>query len=277
MGWKTINGRPHFYKSEREGGRVRTTYFGAGEPGRLMALLIAADREEREAERKQRRAEREASDAEERAVWDWFDAVQAVADAALRAAGFHKHRGQWRRRRTMGEAVTVRYAADGEVARQVIDRALRGDEGCVPELRALLAEGKRGRQLMNAVGSPAEWLRQTIGRRAGGKNLLVREGLLRKLAEVQAELEGPDPTPLERLLAERAATCWFLVNWHERTFEDASGLSVAQAEYLQRKIDRAHAGFLSAVRALAQVRKLAVPALQMNIARNQVNVAEARS
>jgi hypothetical protein len=173
---------------------------------------------------------------------------------------------------TMSDVVTVQYAADGEAARKVIERARRGDEGCLPELRALLADGERGRQLMNAVGSPAEWLRQTIGRQAGGKNVLVREGILRKLAEVQAELEGPDPTPMERLLAERAALCWFLVNWHERTFENATGLNLIQADFHQRKIDRAHARFLSAVKTLAQVRKLAVPALQVNIAKNQVNL-----
>jgi hypothetical protein len=64
-----------------------------------MALTIAADRQEREAERRERRAEREESDAEERAISDWFDGVQAVADAAMVAAGYHKHKGQWRRRR----------------------------------------------------------------------------------------------------------------------------------------------------------------------------------
>jgi hypothetical protein len=42
-----------------------------------------------------------------------------------------------------------------------------------------------------------------------------------------------------------------------------------------RKIDKAHARFLTAVRTLAQVRKLALPTLQVNIAKNQINVAEA--
>jgi hypothetical protein len=55
MGWKTINGRRYHYKAEREGGRVKTTYFGAGESGLLISLL---DREDR-AEQDQRRAERE--------------------------------------------------------------------------------------------------------------------------------------------------------------------------------------------------------------------------
>jgi hypothetical protein len=35
----------------------------------------------------------------EKALAEWFDDVQAVADAAMIAAGFHKHNGQWRRKR----------------------------------------------------------------------------------------------------------------------------------------------------------------------------------
>jgi hypothetical protein len=98
MGWKTINGRRYFYKSEWEGGRVKTTYFGAGESGSLMAEWIALERLERAEERERLREEREESDAEDRAISDWFDGVQAVADAVMVAAGFYRHKGQWRRR-----------------------------------------------------------------------------------------------------------------------------------------------------------------------------------
>jgi len=100
MGWKTINGRRYYYRSERQGGRVQTTYFGAGEFGSLMARTDEILRAEREAERTERQAEREESDAEERAVSEWFDGVQGVTDEAMMSAGFHKHNGQWRRKRT---------------------------------------------------------------------------------------------------------------------------------------------------------------------------------
>ena len=99
MGWKTINGRRYYYKSEREGGRVKTTYFGAGESGLLISLLESEDRAEREAERDQRQAEREEYATEEKAVAEWFDDVQDMADAAMIAAGFHTHKRQWRRKR----------------------------------------------------------------------------------------------------------------------------------------------------------------------------------
>jgi hypothetical protein len=102
MGWKRINGRSYFYRSVREGGRVRSEYVGGGEAGHLFAQLIAIDRQEREAEREDRRAERERFEGEERAIAEWFDRVEAVADAAMLAAGFHKHHGQWRRRRDGG-------------------------------------------------------------------------------------------------------------------------------------------------------------------------------
>jgi hypothetical protein len=99
MGWKRINGREYYYKSERVGGRVRSTYFGSGELATAVAFLEAEAREGREAERRERRAAREQADAEERAISAWFDGIQAATDAALREAGYHKHKGQWRRNR----------------------------------------------------------------------------------------------------------------------------------------------------------------------------------
>jgi hypothetical protein len=99
MAWKTINGRRYYYKSERAGRTVKTTYFGAGEAGTLMAEMVALERLERAADREKLREQREEIMAEESAVTEWFDDVQAVADAAMIAVGFHKHKGQWRRKR----------------------------------------------------------------------------------------------------------------------------------------------------------------------------------
>jgi hypothetical protein len=59
-------------------------------------------------------------------------------------------------------------------------------------------------------------------------------------------------------------------------YANASGWNISQADLQHRKINRVHARFLSSVRTLAQVRKLALPTVQVNIARNQVNVAETR-
>ena len=166
--------------------------------------------------------------------------------------------------------------APGRETRELVKRASKGDESSRQAIRALFADGDRGRDLLEGLGSSAEWLKRTIVRKAAGKNIAFQEAIAIKIESVRSELAGPDPTPMERLLAERAALCWWLVNWYENSVQDCDRMTIAQANYHQAKIGRAHSRFLSAVRTLAQVRKLALPTLQLNIARNQVNVAETR-
>jgi hypothetical protein len=50
-------------------------------------------------------------------------------------------------------------------------------------------------------------------------------------------------------------------------------LTLRQAEFHQKRITMAHNRYLSAIRTLAQVRRLGVPAVQVNIGEQQVNVA----
>jgi hypothetical protein len=160
---------------------------------------------------------------------------------------------------------------------ELLKRASKGDESCLSKVRALLADHDSGPGWLESFGSSAEWLRQSIIRRAANGHLLAQEAIGQKLDAVRAALEGPNPTPMEQLLAERASLCWFIVHWYEDSFvEGIDDMSIRQAVFHQGRIDKAHARFLSAIRTLAQVRKLALPTLQLNIARNQVNVSETR-
>jgi hypothetical protein len=158
----------------------------------------------------------------------------------------------------------------------ILKRAEKGDRGCLPDVRALLADPEVGPDYRECVGSSAEWLRQSIIQKSVGKNILGGEAVEQELDRIRAELEGPNPTPIERLLAERASLCWFMVHWYENAYANSNGWTITQADLQQRKIDKAHARFLSAIRMLAQVRKLALPTLQVNIGQNQVDVAEPR-
>jgi hypothetical protein len=49
-------------------------------------------------------------------------------------------------------------------------------------------------------------------------------------------------------------------------------MSLDMGDYYQRNIQRAQKGYLSAIKALATIRKLALPAIQVNVAKRQVNV-----
>ena len=49
-------------------------------------------------------------------------------------------------------------------------------------------------------------------------------------------------------------------------------LGLQWAEFYQRRIDRAQKRFLSAIKALALVRRLQLPAVQVNIGEKQMNI-----
>ena len=102
MAWKQIGAHRYFYLSKRVGDRVVSEYIGRGEAGDLLAQLKQLEREECGERRAEKLAEREAAEREERVVADWFDQIETIATGAMLAAGYHKHRGQWRKRRHVG-------------------------------------------------------------------------------------------------------------------------------------------------------------------------------
>jgi hypothetical protein len=94
---------------------------------------------------------------------------------------------------------------------------------------------------------------------------------------MRSELAGPSPTPLGRLLVDRIVTCWLQISDADVRAAQAKDLSPSWAEFYQRRMDRAHRRYLSAIKTLATVRRLVLPVLvgQVNIAGKQVNVAAA--
>jgi hypothetical protein len=152
----------------------------------------------------------------------------------------------------------------------LVGRAQAGDESVLPHLRDAL----RHPEVVEVLGG--DLARRVIDRlleAACGTNLAVREAIAAKMDLLRAELAGPAPSAVERLLADRVVSCWLHLHYLE---VGSAGLAAAgreAGELHQRAVDRAHRRYLSAIKTLATVRKLAVPALQMNFARNQVNLA----
>lgn len=99
MAWKQIGNHKYLYRSVREGGRVRSEYVGRGPGAEAMATLWAIDRAEAEAEREAERERREADREMDRELDRLTSDARAMAEESIRAAGFHDHRGQWRRNR----------------------------------------------------------------------------------------------------------------------------------------------------------------------------------
>lgn len=124
-----------------------------------------------------------------------------------------------------------------------------------------------------AAGRLVDW--------AAGRNATetTKAALRLDLNERADEFAGPDASPVERVLGETAALAWFALRLHEAQFVGGStsedGLTFKQSEHHQKRIDRAHRRLMATLKTLATVRRLGVPAVQINLARQQINVAGA--
>ena len=92
----------YYYRSKREGQHVRTEYLGTGVLALAIAVLDVEERERQGQERAAVRAEQEAQRTVDRKIDEEGDLVKALTQAALIANGYHKHKGQWRKRRDGG-------------------------------------------------------------------------------------------------------------------------------------------------------------------------------
>jgi hypothetical protein len=101
MGWELRKGKLYYYQKTRIGKHIISRYM-SGERGELAAKLVEIDRERRALERAQRaeeRARERAAMADSPELAAFYKQTRLLLDAATVAAGYHRHKHQWRKRR----------------------------------------------------------------------------------------------------------------------------------------------------------------------------------
>ena len=71
---------------------------------------------------------------------------------------------------------------------------------------------------------------------------------------------------------ERIVLCWLQLHYAEALYTQITEMTLQPATFHQQRISKAQARYLAAIQTLAQVRRLGVPAVQVNIGGQQVNV-----
>ena len=100
VSWETrARGGRYYVRSRREDGRIVREYVGTGAVAELAAQQDRLDRERRAGEREEQRHVQHELATAESPIAVLHDDVELLAHGALLAAGYHQHRGQWRRRR----------------------------------------------------------------------------------------------------------------------------------------------------------------------------------
>jgi hypothetical protein len=99
MGWEERCGRPYYYRSVREGKRVRKEYVGGGTLGQLAAQIDELKRLQRKEEEASCKEEWERLERSAGFLQELEEAAEVLTRAYLLASGFHQHKGQLRRQR----------------------------------------------------------------------------------------------------------------------------------------------------------------------------------
>ncbi|MDP3238680.1 MAG: hypothetical protein Q8N26_38175 [Myxococcales bacterium] len=152
----------------------------------------------------------------------------------------------------------------------LIERARAGDKSTAPAVKALVLANA---ELARVAGDMSFIVELGWVRLFAGKDVLAREAMTSELDRLKSSLAGPAPSAIERVLVDRVAACWVQANYADATEATHGDRTIAQAELALKRQTMAHKRLLSALKTLAEVRRLMVPTLQVNIAEQQVNVA----
>lgn len=111
-----------------------------------------------------------------------------------------------------------------------------------------------------------------------GNSYALRASLRTGWEQLQQDLARPSDGPLEKLLTQQVVLSWLklaYVEWHHRHYLAAGG-TVKECGFWERRLSAAQRRFLRATETLARVRRLQLPAVQVNIAEQQVNQVNTR-
>lgn len=156
---------------------------------------------------------------------------------------------------------------DVKQLRELVRRVDAGDEEAIVEFRE---------QLQNPLvveqfgGDLPGAIQRTVFDRFKEVGQHAEMALATKLRTIRESLALPTESPLLQLLAERVSICWLHVYFLEWLASGRRDPWIHQL--LHQLVDRVHRRYLSALKTLAEVRRLNLPAIQVNVAQQQVVV-----
>ena len=294
MPWEDRPGGRYYYRAKRIKGRVVKEYVGAGPKAEAAATEDAQAREAREAQRQAIHERLSALEQQWTGPVEEFNQLSTSCEAlvvgTLLARGFHQHdRGAWRKRRKPStkqiafepRMETVPKGPDltsdnvSEVMTDLLRRARGGNKGASDILSNLNQNAPHLWDLLTGLARQvrASWI--ALVTVPSDDRVLDREGLERRLAQLQSDLAADGDGPIEALLIERILIAWIAANHSDIQLAQAMRRSATTRElkYLECQQERTQRNLLRATQALANLRRLRPPAVQVNAVERQISVA----
>jgi hypothetical protein len=136
---------------------------------------------------------------------------------------------------------------------RLLEQARQGDERVLPQLRHLLDTRP---EIWRRYGDLGAHAREAWLRLISGTDIALRESITLKVEDLARELAGPEPTAIERLLAERVVLCWMQLHHADSAAVEALSKSPRIAEFWAKRQASAHRRYLTSLAALVTVRRL---------------------
>lgn len=99
MAWEERGNNKYYYRKKKIDGRVISEYVGRGVRAQKIALIDLTMRKDRKEERRNIRQQKEKFCLFNNQVIQMSSLVNQMVGGFLIISGFHKHKGQWRRKR----------------------------------------------------------------------------------------------------------------------------------------------------------------------------------
>jgi hypothetical protein len=155
----------------------------------------------------------------------------------------------------------------------LLGKAQKGEKDAVPEIRQVLSGHPDLAWQFVDVARIAEDAFIKVMTKEG--DLAAKELIRCQLEAMREQIAGENPSPLERLLTERVVATWLQIQLFEGLSASSmfKSTTIAQGSHHQKRLDQTYRRHLSAIRTLAQMRKLLKGGAitLINIANKQIN------
>ncbi|GAG50850.1 unnamed protein product, partial [marine sediment metagenome] len=135
----------------------------------------------------------------------------------------------------------------------LVKKANEGNEDALAQLRQLLDNHP---EIWQSVGDLAAHARMTMIRMISNGNRLLSESLHRKAEQMERELAGTSPTPLETLAVKRVVATWLELQLTDTIHPRPQGQTLKHERFALDLKRAAQRHFDTAVKSLALVRKM---------------------
>ena len=263
MPWESRRNRRYYYKACRIDGQPRHIYLGHGPAGRIHQILDRRQTRDKEA----KRAEREALARDIAEDKELLEAIlrrlRTLTASFMLAHGYYNHRGEWRKvmaeprtRQHNGRTVVSGIPDDLYARLDALNaRVNAGEPEALRELHALIEMHPdyyaRAGDLTRL--STHKWLQ-----RLSRVDRIMATAAQANLQEWRDELIGPNPTPIERAMADAAVSAR-LALMHAELDASTAGTTPAVAALNSRRLATATRALTSALKMLHGVQGAGAP------------------